>query len=90
MGILGLMFIGVILTSPLLVSLFIVVIPRRFYLLSILLCVCEIIIGAAVWWFFWGDGIGRELHLSSSWIAVVVVASLIPTALFVLRLFGPE
>lgn len=54
--------------SPLWTSLTIALLPRRLLPVAATgICSIQALLAYAVWWFFWGGGIGGEAHLSESW-----------------------
>ncbi len=57
----------VFLGSPLWTSALVALLPRRAVPLSIAVCAVQAVLAYAVWWFFWGGGIGAEARLSSAW-----------------------
>ena len=76
-------------TSPLWVSFLVMAIPKRMFLLSLFLCVCELVLAAAVMWFFWGGGIGVEAHLAKSWMGVLLFA-FFPVLVFAVKMVSDE
>lgn len=73
-----------ILGSPIWTSMLVFLVPRRMPALAYCLCGIQALIAFAVWWFFWGGGIGGEGHLSESWQALFGFV-LFPVAVLVFR-----
>jgi hypothetical protein len=59
--------IVVFLGSPLWTSALVALLPQRLVGLAFGICAIQGLLAYAVWWFFWGGGIGGEAHLSESW-----------------------
>ena len=59
--------IVVFLGSPVWTSALVALLPRRLLALAVGICAVQALLAYAVWWFFWGGGIGGEAHLSESW-----------------------
>ena len=59
--------IGGFLGSPLWTSVLIAMLPRKLLALALGMCAVQGVLAYAIWWFFWGGGIGGEAHLSKSW-----------------------
>lgn len=57
----------VVLGSPVWTSVLVALVPRRLPAFAYFLCGIQVLMAFAVWWFFWGGGIGGEAHLSESW-----------------------
>lgn len=79
---------AMILGSPVWTSMLVLLLPRRMPALAYYVCGIQALLAFAVWWFFWGGGIGAEAHLSESWQALFVFA-LLPVAVVALR-FWPR
>lgn len=56
----------VFLGSPVWTSALVAILPRRLPL-AIGICVVQGLLAYALWWFYWGGGIGGEAHLPESW-----------------------
>ena len=67
MSALTLLIFAAILGSPVWIAGTILLIPRRWWLLDVLLCGLQAAIALSVGWFYWGGGIGREAHLARAW-----------------------
>jgi len=74
----------VILGSPVWTSVLVALVPRRLPVFAYFLCGIQALLAFAVWWFFWGGGIGGEAHLSQSWQALFGFA-LLPVVVLVFR-----
>ena len=75
---------AIILGSPIWTSMLVILVPRRMPVLAYYLCGIQALIAFAVWWFFWGGGIGGEAHLSESWQALFGFA-LLPVGVLIFR-----
>jgi len=56
-----------ILGSPVWISGAILMVPRRWWFVEVLLCGLQALIALFLWWFYWGGGIGGEVNLSRAW-----------------------
>ena len=68
--------IAVFLGSPVWTSSLVALLPRRLLALAFGICAVQALLAYAVWWFFWGGGIGREAGLSESWQSALAFALL--------------
>ena len=84
---LGLILILLILGSPLWISLLILLVPLRFLFVDVGLWLLQAAIAYFLWWFFWGGGIGGEIHLSPTWQYLGLLA-LLPVVLSLAKIAG--
>ena len=68
--------IALIFGSPLWISFLVFFLAPRSLALASVLCAFQLIIAYAIWWFFWGGGIGGEAHLSELWQIALLAAAL--------------
>jgi hypothetical protein len=61
------LLVAVFLGSPVWTSTLVALLPRRLLWPAFGICAVQALLAYAVWWFYWGGGIGGEAHLSESW-----------------------
>lgn len=76
--------IVIILASPLWIALLVLSVPRRWWIIDVVLCALQAGIVYFVWWFLWGGGIGGEAHTSVSW-KWLGLAGCLPVVIAVLK-----
>jgi hypothetical protein len=76
----------VFLGSPLWTFALVSLLPRRLLGFAFVAVGIQAVVACAVWWFFWGGGIGSEAHLSESWQWAFVFA-FAPVAVTAFRFF---
>jgi hypothetical protein len=76
--IIGILIVTAVVCSPLWTSLISVMIPRRIWVLDLLICGLQGAIACSLWWFFWGGGIGGEARLTPAlqWFGLLAVTPL--------------
>lgn len=74
----------VFLGSPVWTSALVALLPRRMLAWAVGICAIQALLAYAVWWFFWGGGIGMEAHLPGSW-QCAFVCVLLPVVVAVFR-----
>lgn len=84
----GIVVIGAFLGSPLWTSALVAILPRRLLALAIVVLGIQAWLAWAIWWFFWGGGIGGELHLAETW-QLAIVFALAPFIVAASRLLRP-
>ena len=73
-AILAVLVAGVILTSPIWTTRLVLLLMKRHVAYGLAVCGLQQAFAFAVWWFFWGGGIGEEAHLSKLWQAGLLLA----------------
>jgi len=58
----GLLVVALIVGSPIWTTALVALLPHKYLPLAFAICAIQALLAYWVWWFFWGGGIGGELH----------------------------